>query len=302
MKKLPLFAVILIAGVLIVGSVAGARISNPIGLHPANNLSDVASSSASLSNLMNPTGTRFAVGTTTFLNNASTTIEVGLGDIRLVNGRLNFSSSAGNTLDYIYSPVTTGNITLEARNLITIDADGDSNSSETVGIAFQTRDSTKMFLSNSGLLGIGTSTPSELLDVFSATGDPSLTVRASTTNGASQEARLNLFSGDDFTRLFFRDSAGDFGIFNQGATRMRIDGPDMKLMEGSGTNAQISIGTTTLGYPLWVNQTASTTVAIGSTNSIACLIMGDSDGVGVTYVSANDGVLSATAVKPAFCK
>jgi hypothetical protein len=33
-----------------------------------------------------------------------------------------------------------------------------------------------------------------------------------------------------------------------------------------------------------------------------CIAMGDSDGSGVTYITANDGVLSASATKPSTCQ
>jgi hypothetical protein len=47
--------------------------------------------------------------------------------------------------------------------------------------------------------------------------------------------------------------------------------------------------------------TANTTIYVGSSVKSGCLVLGDSDGVGVTYITANDGVLTASTVKPAIC-
>jgi hypothetical protein len=43
-------------------------------------------------------------------------------------------------------------------------------------------------------------------------------------------------------------------------------------------------------------------ISIGQPSTVpGCIILGDSDGVGVTYVTANDGVLSSSATRPATC-
>lgn len=39
-----------------------------------------------------------------------------------------------------------------------------------------------------------------------------------------------------------------------------------------------------------------------STKTKGCLVMGDSDGDGVTYITVNDGVLTASATKPSICQ
>lgn len=46
----------------------------------------------------------------------------------------------------------------------------------------------------------------------------------------------------------------------------------------------------------------SSTIYVGSSTKTGCIVMGDSDGSGVTYVTANDGVLSASTTKPSFCQ
>jgi len=59
---------------------------------------------------------------------------------------------------------------------------------------------------------------------------------------------------------------------------------------------------------LQVAEDQKSTLYIGSSESAGggqhtgCLILGDSDGVGITYVTANDGVLTASATKPSICQ
>lgn len=46
----------------------------------------------------------------------------------------------------------------------------------------------------------------------------------------------------------------------------------------------------------------NSTLYIGSSVKSGCLVLGDSDGLGVTYITANDGILDATTTKPAICQ
>lgn len=69
-----------------------------------------------------------------------------------------------------------------------------------------------------------------------------------------------------------------------------------------GITGKVGIGTTTPAYNLQVLDTVSSTMAVGDATHTGCLVMGDSDGVGVTYLYVNDGVLMATSTKPAFCQ
>ena len=72
--------------------------------------------------------------------------------------------------------------------------------------------------------------------------------------------------------------------------------------ENISTGQLTTTGTTTPATTLQVADTASSTVMIGESGKTGCLILADSDGVGVTYITANEGVLTATTTKPDICK
>jgi hypothetical protein len=46
----------------------------------------------------------------------------------------------------------------------------------------------------------------------------------------------------------------------------------------------------------------NSTIYVGSSVKSGCIVLGDSDGSGVTYITADDGVLSATSTKPSNCQ
>lgn len=46
----------------------------------------------------------------------------------------------------------------------------------------------------------------------------------------------------------------------------------------------------------------NSTIYIGSSAKSGCIALGDSDGNGITYVTANDGVLTASTTKPSTCQ
>ena len=81
--------------------------------------------------------------------------------------------------------------------------------------------------------------------------------------------------------------------------RLAQNNPDIITFTSSGN---VGIGTSTPAYSLHILKTASSTIAIGDITHTGCIVMGDSDGNGVTYIYANDGVLYATSTKPAFCE
>jgi hypothetical protein len=84
--------------------------------------------------------------------------------------------------------------------------------------------------------------------------------------------------------------AGSWGIFVASGNRFGVGTPvpevgmQVSYEGGSGT---LLLGSTDTGY---------------HGHAKGCLILGDSDGDGVTYVTADDGVLSASTTKPSFCE
>jgi len=47
---------------------------------------------------------------------------------------------------------------------------------------------------------------------------------------------------------------------------------------------------------------SNSTIYVGSSIKSGCIALGDSDGSGITYITANDGVLSASSTKPSLCQ
>jgi len=70
------------------------------------------------------------------------------------------------------------------------------------------------------------------------------------------------------------------------------------------SDANVGIGTTSPNAKLDVAGTirGNSTMFLGSSTSPGCIVMGDSDGSGVTYVTVNDGILSASTTKPSVCQ
>jgi hypothetical protein len=79
-----------------------------------------------------------------------------------------------------------------------------------------------------------------------------------------------------------------------------------------GQNGNASIGDSFDYQPpqgtLQVAENSQSTLYIGSSESgssgqtTGCMVLGDSDGVGVTYVTANNGLLAASTTKPDICE
>ena len=86
-------------------------------------------------------------------------------------------------------------------------------------------------------------------------------------------------------------------------TGTNINYPQLIVKNGGG----VGIGTAWPQGTLHVYDTTKSSLYVGgleapdsppSQISQGCLVMGDSDGVGVTYITANDGVLTASTTKP----
>ncbi len=80
----------------------------------------------------------------------------------------------------------------------------------------------------------------------------------------------------------------------------------------SDTNGNVAIGRATSnpvpeGDLQVTSDNANSTLYVGASENSnmgqmpGCFVLGDSDGVGVTYITADDGVLSATDTKPGIC-
>ncbi len=92
-----------------------------------------------------------------------------------------------------------------------------------------------LFVTEAGRVGIGTASPSTELDIE---GIGIIKIEINSTD--SSEVEFDLISGGTFKRFFYRDSDGDFGIFNGSLTQFRIDGSDghFELLGGN-----VGIGT-----------------------------------------------------------
>jgi hypothetical protein len=74
---------------------------------------------------------------------------------------------------------------------------------------------------------------------------------------------------------------------------------------GAGENTAV-IGNTSLGDVYFGSSsgaanTHAKAMYLGNSSTPGCIVMGDSDGSGVTYLTANDGVLTASSTKPSVC-
>lgn len=110
------------------------------------------------------------------------------------------------------------------------------------------------------------------------------------TNG---DSGIQGISDSDGVGLRFATLANS--IFLTGAGRVGI--------ATSTPSQQLSVqGNALIFGTLQVIDNESSTFYVGDNTHSGCMVMGDSDGNGVTYVTANDGVLSATSVKPSICQ
>jgi len=108
-----------------------------------------------------------------------------------------------------------------------------------------------------GNVGIGTTSPSSKLDI-EGTGIVKIKINSTDSN----EVEFDLVSGDTFKRIFYRDSDGDFGIWNGTLTQFRIDGGDghFELLGG-----KVGIGTATPSTLFHIiGDSADTAIRIGT--------------------------------------
>lgn len=182
------------------------------------------------------------------------------------------------------------------------------------GSTFAENNSNLFWDNNNNRLGIGTTQPKGDLEVvgtepglgISVTSPGTFPVGLILNNDTEERGGVGLSIGDGFfanealsedTVLYSYNPSGDSRLIL--ATG---DNPNARLtITGSG---DIGIANIDPQAKLDVTGTirGDSTMFLGNTSTPGCITMADSDGSGVTYVTANDGVLIASSTKPSFCQ
>jgi hypothetical protein len=201
------------------------------------------------------------------------------------------------------------------------------------------QDNSNLFWDNSNKrLGIGTSSPTASLSVLgntSITGDLDVSGNITTTNlipytGATQDVDLgtnslstslinvynvpNLGSidfysdnGDTLIGSIWPTPAGQYNFFQGINTNgilnfSSLTSPDKTFTfpNISGTFGLLEASQTWSGLNKF--EGTNSTIYVGSLAKSGCIALGDSDNSGVTYITANDGVLTASSTKPSVCQ
>ena len=229
--------------------------------------------------------------------------------------------------DIIYAALTIDGTSLSSDGALTIKSAssslttiGDTNQSGTITIGSSTQAltinigignaSNTIFIgSASSSVGIGTASPEKNLHVLRGSAGSvsawpdSIAVFENSTHGY-----ISILTPDATDKgILFGDSTSNVSgsiIYDSpnalNGLDFRVDGNNTKMVVTSGGN--VGIGTTSPSSTLHLLSSASSTLSIGHSTQTACIVMGDSDGSGVTYVTANNGVLSATSTKPSACQ
>lgn len=114
----------------------------------------------------------------------------------------------------------------------------------------------------------------DVLNLFTA-GDGIFGINANSQQYPSGAAHLDIRNLSDERVFIFPNINGTFGLIE---------------------NNQVWTGLNKF------ESTTNTTIYVGSSTKSGCIVMGDSDGSGVTYITANDGVLTASSTQPSICQ
>ncbi len=157
-------------------------------------------------------------------------------------------------------------------------------------------------------LGIGTSFPTSTLDVFgNALISEGLQIKGALEVVAVNE--INFSADDTFTNqlIALGSPAKNQLSIGTGAYAVLdvspIIFPDKTFTfpNANGTFGLLEVNQTWSGLNTF-EASSNSTIYVGSSIKSGCIALGDSDGSGITYVTVNDGIITASTTKPSICQ
>lgn len=244
------------------------------GTGTLNKLAKFSSSSSIADSTITDTGSAVTIGVATSVTGSLTASSL----IRTGGTSSQFLKADGSVDSTSYQPVLTNPVTGTGTTNTIPKFTGTS----TIG--------NSTIFDNGTNVGIGTTTPGSTLDAYKASG----------------ESGVQISSGAEYARMFYRDTDDNFGVFINGATRFRLIGSagNGALLE-SGTG-NLAIGTTaaTATTKLWVAGTGyfSDSVGIGSTSLTGFGLRNTKTITGATtaYAQINDGTVQSDVTAAAY--
>jgi hypothetical protein len=120
-------------------------------------------------------------------------------------------------------------------------------------------------------------------------------------NGGNVEFKTGLKtgSGQDGVFRFWNLDRSSYG--NLDFSSITSPGKTFSFPNTSGTFGLLEAAQTFTGLNKF-EATSNSTVYVGSSTRTGCIALGDSDGSGITYVTVNDGVMTASITKPSTCQ
>ncbi len=127
------------------------------------------------------------------------------------------------------------------------------------------------------------------------------TAGGTNANGGNLEFRAGLKNGTgSYGEYKFYDPTQTYaGIFN--FSSLTSTNRTYSFPNTAGTFGLLESDQTWSGLNK-IEDNTNTTLYVGSSSLTGCIALGDSDSSGVTYITANDGVLSASSTKPSTCQ